>query len=255
MIVQWGDLKPLIDSGTLEYRHVDLGDKYYIAAFDKYFKLNCTVYKNTSDGDDYEANYLSGGAAQVDYSKGQPVIADKGTDNFDTVVSHDLTDTTTWPATNNSLWIIEPSDATKKVIVLRSEVQFSHDVQLETMTTPGEIFFDIWAYNPLYDSQQATDPDDPTFVPGVSTGNPLRFLYKRTPFTSIKDVFDYGNDHYSMNATVDGISGVTTVRFNYDQAIVLDGSAGSQIRFSTKNDLPLSGTYCTVSFVIREVSL
>lgn len=182
-----------------------------------------------------------------------PTVAiDKGTQDFDTLISHDWTDNTTWPATNDSVWMFEASATTKQIKMVKSEVQFSHDVKLGTQTTPGELYFDIWVYNPLYDSQQATDPDDPTFVPGVSSGNPLRFLFKRTVFASIRDVFNYGNDHFTMNATVDGVPSITTVKFNYDQAIVLRGDQGAQVRFSLKSDAPMDGTYCTVSVVLRE---
>lgn len=184
------------------------------------------------------------------------VEIDKGSHSFDTVVSHNWIDNTTWPATDDSVWLTEPSASTKQLTIPKAEVQFTHDVEMASLTTPGEFYFDIWVYNPLFDTGQSPTADDPSFIPGVSSGNPLRFLYKRTAFGSIKDVFDFGNDHYTMPAAVDGLpSGVTTVRFDYDQKIILRGDQGAQIRFSTKDDLPLgggTGAFCTVSLVIRE---
>lgn len=182
------------------------------------------------------------------------VITDKGESSFDTIITHDWTDNTTWTATDDSLWQIEPSASTKQVEVTKAELQFTHDVKVASLTTPTELYFDIWVYNPLYDSGQSTGADDPTFVPGVSSGNPLRFLHKRTVFASLRDVFNYGNEHFTMPNAVDGeTSGVTTVQFNYDQKIVLRGSQGAQLRLSTKNDIAMDGGFCTVSFVIREV--
>lgn len=254
--VNWSELKTLIDAGTVSYRHIELSTKYIISAWDEDFKLQCLIYKNSDDATAYEATYKSVGENQVAYSKGIPVIADKGNQSFDTYITHDWTDNTSWSATNDSEWILEPSATTKMLIVVKSEVQFSHDVQLGSQTIPGEFYFDIWAYNPLVDLSIAIDPDDPTFVPGVSSGNPLRFLYKRSIFYSIRDVFNYGNSHFTMDKNVDGIiSGVTTVQFNYDQNLELDGSQGMQLRFSLKDDNAMAGDFCTVSIVGREQDL
>ena len=181
------------------------------------------------------------------------IAIDKGAEDFDTLISHDWTNNTTWPAVSDSCWMFEPSASTKQLKMVKSEVQFSHDVKLGSQTIPGEFYFDIWVYNPLVDLGLPIDADNPTFIPGVSSGNPLRFLYKRTVFTSIKSVFDYGNEHFTMNANVDGLSyGITTVKFNYDQTIILRGDQGAQVRFCTKDNQAMDGSYCTVSVVIRE---
>lgn len=189
----------------------------------------------------------------VQFDGRQEVSIDKGSHSFDTIISHDWTDSSTWPATDNSVWIVQPSAPDKILLLTKSEVQFTHDVKIASQTVPGSMYFDIWVYNPLVDTGQTIDADDPSFVPGVSTGNPLRFLYKRYEYTSIKDVFNFGNEHFTMPSAVDGMSaGITTVQFNYEQHVELRGDQGSQIRFSLKDDLPLDGGFCTVSVVIRE---
>jgi hypothetical protein len=194
------------------------------------------------------------------------IVTDKGSESFDTLISHDWADDTTWPSVDNSEWIVEPSAVTKQIKMVKSEVQFSHDVQLATQITPGGFYFDIWVYNPLFNDQLTIDADDPTFVPWIyhpsyvkgnspiapSIGNPLRFLYKRTIFYGIRDVFNYGNDHFTMDATVDGVPSVTTVKFNYDQSIILRGDQGMQVRFSLKDHAKMGGTFVTVSVVVRE---
>lgn len=216
-----------------------------------------SLYTTDFDAQSTKSSYSE--VSQIEFSTTQKVYVDKGTHSFDTVVSHNWIDNTTWPSTSDSEWIVEPSAMTKVMYVPKAEVQFTHDVKLKSATTPGELYFDIWVFNPLFDSGQTVDADDDTFIPGVSSGNPLRFLYKRNSFKSLKEVFDFGNDHYSMNAVVDGLpSGVTTVRFDYDQKIELRGDQGAQIRFSLKDDSPMEGgtnSFCTVSLVIREDDL
>lgn len=179
------------------------------------------------------------------------VITDKGTDFFETLISHNFTDTASWPAVDNSCHVFEPSPG-QQMLIPKAEVQFSHDVTLATSNPVTEMYFDTWVYNPLVDLGSPIDPDDETFVPGVSPGNPLRFLYERKTFAGLKDVFDLGNDHYTMTATVDGIPGVTTVRFDYDQLLVLKSSQGAQIRVCLKGNVAMGGNFCTVSIVERQ---
>lgn len=193
-----------------------------------------------------QINHLKG--TLVEIARGE-VVVDKGKKTFETYISHNFCDNTSWAS--NSTFVFKPASG-NVMDIPKAEVQFSHDVALASQTTPGEMYFDTWVYNPLFNPQNPQDPDDESFVPGVSSGNPLHFLYERKVFKGLKDVFDLGNDHYTMNANVDGIPGVTTVRFDYDQLFVLKSSQGAEIRVSLKDDQPMDGNFCTVSLVARE---
>jgi len=145
-------------------------------------------------------------------------------DNGDkTYVSPNYCDNTSWTATNDSAWSLTPS-AGKVMTVTKTEVQFTHDVKLKTLTIPGEIYFDLCV-----------------------NGTPIASESKT--IKSLSDVFDLGNKHYSMDATVDGIPGMTTVVFDYTSVIKLYSSMAMSIRISTKDDLELGGTHCSVSII------
>jgi len=156
---------------------------------------------------------------------GIPLIAVKKPDGDSvTVVSHNFCDDTTWPAANDSLWSVAPP-AGKFYKILKAEVQFTHDVQMQTLSpTPAEMNLDVTA-----------------------GGNPV----DQKVFKSILDVFDLGNAHYTMNATVDGIPGVTTVVFDYSDALTLKSSWAMTMDFHLKNHLKLGGTHCSVSLVVE----
>lgn len=154
------------------------------------------------------------------------VIKPDGTSK--TYISHNFCDNTTWPATNDSVWVFGPS-AGKRMIIMKAEVQFSHDVALGSQTPAGEMYFDI-------------------FAGGVKIPSESRV------FASIGDVFSLGNAHYTMSEAVDDIpTGITTVVFDYADSITLESDVAMEIRISTKNNVPMGGTFCTVSLVANEV--
>jgi len=140
-----------------------------------------------------------------------------------TLISHNFCDKTTWADPNDSTWTVEPPSGFR-YLLQKAEVQFSHDVQLETLATPGEMHSEIFY-------QGASLPDHHKI------------------FKSIMDVFDLGNKHHTMNATVDGVPGVTTVVFDYTDSIVLESAAQMKMVFSTLNNLELGGKHCSVSVV------
>lgn len=182
------------------------------------------------------------------------VVTNKGKKDFLTQTTHNLCDSQSWVGgISDSSFTFEPPSE-KMYEIPKAEVQFSHDVQIASLGTSGKVYFDTWVYNPLYDPQTTTDPDDPAFVPEQSSGNPLRFLYERQEFDSIAKVLELGNQHYTCQATVDGIPGFTTIRFDYDQLLELKSSQGAQIRVSTEGDNPLGGTFCSVSLILRELN-
>jgi len=177
-------------------------------------------------------------------------VSNKGNGDFETYLTHDFTDTSSWPAVDDSVFVLEPPASTIYRLD-KAEVQFTHDIAMSGVT---ELYFDVWAYNPLVDLGSAIDADDPTFVPGVSSGNPLRFLVERQTYKSIKDVLNKGNEHFTIPYALDGMShGMTTVQFNYPKWIELKSSQGAQVRVSTKDDDKMNGEFCTISFLVSKI--
>ena len=77
IIANWEEIKTLIDSGTVEYRHIELSTKYVIHISDENFVAECVVYKDSDDGDVYEASYKAAGELS-----NKPVNADTGGFNY-----------------------------------------------------------------------------------------------------------------------------------------------------------------------------
>jgi len=256
--VTWLKFKEFVLGKNLDVQFVEASDRYHVLAFDEYFGVQCDLMFGLGEETvDFETNFKTTANKKLTYARdrngNQIVVTEKGAEEFATIITHDWTDSATWQSPGSSVWKIGPSATNKKLIIPKSEVQFTHDVKMASLVTPGEFYFDVWAFNPLFNPGQAPTAESPNFVPGVSEGNPLRVLAQRTVFTSIRDVFNYGNAHYTMNANVDDLqSGVTTVQFNYDQKIVLHGSFGMEIRFSTKDNLQFDGSFFTVSLIARE---
>lgn len=147
---------------------------------------------------------------------------------FNTYVTHNFADTTSWADPTDSCWVLAPPMGTRYRIK-RAEVQFQHDIMMNGVT---ELYFDVWVYNPM--------------------DLPNKVLYERKIYKSIMDVMNVGNMHCTMPA-VDGMtSSLTTVQFDYPRAIVLDPNVGAEIRVCTKDDTAITGTFCTISFVVGE---
>lgn len=148
---------------------------------------------------------------------------------FNSYITHDWCDNSTWPSANDSEYILEPS-AGKLLRLKKAEVQFSHDIGLSGVT---ELYFDIMAYDP--------------------NNLPNRQIVERVTYKSIKDVLNVGNAHFSTPVALDGMTNaMTTVQFNYPRSIDLYASSGMQIRLSTQNHTAMNGEFCTVSFVCSE---
>lgn len=76
MIVNWQDLKILIDNGSVNYRHIELSNKYVIVGFDDRFTLECSFFKDTEEAVDYEQGYKNVGARKTHTKQINP-FADK----------------------------------------------------------------------------------------------------------------------------------------------------------------------------------
>lgn len=142
-----------------------------------------------------------------------------------TYISHNFCDSSTWPAVDDSAWCLDSVIEGSAMKVYRAEVQFTHDVELSTKSpTSAQMNLDVMAGG--------------VAVPSESK-----------QFATLYDVFDLGNKHYTMNATVDGIPGITTVQFDYTDAIVLDPSLLMAMKFYMKDNVPMGGTHCSVALV------
>lgn len=65
MVLNWEDLKVLLDSGTFHWRHVELSNKYIVNAWDDKFTVKCSFFKNGSEALEYENAYKEQGSLQV----------------------------------------------------------------------------------------------------------------------------------------------------------------------------------------------
>lgn len=148
--------------------------------------------------------------------------------DFSTHITHDFCDSSSWN-NGSSEWILAPQPG--KVLMFKmAEVQFTHDVVMKNLT---ELYFDVMGYNP--------------------NDLPNKMIYERITYKSIRDVLNIGNAHWTMPPVDDISFDQTTVQFNYPRAIAIKASQGMQIRLSLKDNVPISGEFCTVSFVTAEV--
>lgn len=73
--IQYSELKTLIDSGTVQYRHVELTGYYIVLIEDGAFQASCEILKDTADATDYETNYKAEGeVANTDHDDEGRVI-------------------------------------------------------------------------------------------------------------------------------------------------------------------------------------
>lgn len=134
-----------------------------------------------------------------------------------------------------STWKLTP-EAGQKIVIEHAELDFSVDVQMAT------VHFDMWVANPLFDPQSPTDPDDETFVPGVSSGNPFRFLYSRVTYKNYKDIQKIANEVQVCPALHGQTADVLRAVFDYGKAIPLRDSIKGELRIRIDNDTPFVKT-------------
>lgn len=145
--------------------------------------------------------------------------------DFNSIVSHDFTDPSTWPNTDDSTFIVAPPDG-KVMFLKKAEVQFTHDIVFSGVT---ELYFDIWGFNPA--------------------DLPNKTIYERVVYASIKDVLNVGNSHFTMPPCDNITNSMSTVQFNYPRSIPLQSSFGLEIRCSLKDHTPIQGEFVTVTFL------
>jgi len=144
---------------------------------------------------------------------------------------------------SGSTWILEP-DSGKEIGLEHSEIQFTKDC---TVTTP--VAFEVWAYNPLFNPGLAIDPDDKTFIPGVSSGNPLRFMFKYEKYHNIKDIINTANLGQGSIPALSGLTNdILVFPFNYVTEIKLKSSEGAQLRITLYENTAFTGEWATATF-------
>jgi hypothetical protein len=143
-------------------------------------------------------------------------------------------------------YILEP-DPGKILGLEHSEIQFSKDVQML-----GAVNFEIWVYNPLFNSSQKIVPEDPSWYPGKPSEpsrNQLRFMYKFEKYKNIKDVINSANLGQGFIPKCAGLNNdVLVFPFNYVTEIKLLSSQGGQLRITLEDDTAFTGEWATVTF-------
>lgn len=207
------------------------GSLTLVRAADDYFALEALI--EAANLTDLEANFITNvPIKKLSPEAKNPIVSLQDLEgDFNTYVSHNLCDNTTWSATNNSLWALAPT-AGNVMYLKKAEVQFTHDVKLKDVTT---LYFDTYAYNPL--------------------DLPNKVLVDRVSYASLKNVFERGNEHFHAPGFASAgelTSGLTTVQFNYPRSLPLKSSQGVEVRLSTEGHTEVIGEYCTVAFTCME---
>lgn len=168
-------------------------------------------------------------------SAGNPIYAmDKSAADFDTIITHNFCDNTTWEiSTSDSTWKLEPA-AGEIVRVIKAEVQFEHDLDIDS-----DLYLDYYVWHPS------------------SPGTPI--LGKRITFEHVRNIFELGNEHYHAPSFPGITTGLSTVVFSYAHKLQFygDETAGelAYLQLSLEGHTEPTGTYATVGFVTETVVL
>lgn len=171
-------------------------------------------------------------------SSGKSMVAvDKPSGSFETTITHNWCDNTTWSSTSDSIWELTPGTG-NKMYVVKAEVQFEHDLQISTNSRV--LYLDYYAWHPS------------------SPGTPI--LAERIEFDHIRKIFEYGNPHFHCPAiNTEMPHGLSTVIFDYANKLTFYGDETfgelAFLKLSTKDNNAIDGTYATVGFVTRTESL
>lgn len=163
--------------------------------------------------------------------EGNPILAGaKPVGDYNTMVSHNYCDNTTWSATSDSSWVLEPS-AGEIISIDKSEVQFSHNLQFES----NSIQLNYYIWHP---------------VEGSIIGQTLTF-------SSLYSLFEIGNAHWHCPAIGTEIPhGLTTIEFAQKTVLELYGDQPTdgtvklhKVEVKILADHELTGDYVSASFV------
>lgn len=207
---------------------------------------DCKISKDGSNPIDdvaQEILYLQGVDIEPRTSEGvQRISADIPEGDFDTVLTHNFCDNTTWSSTSDSTWTLQPSSG-KKLILSKSECNYEPDLRVSGVTKLCIDYY-IWI-------------------------NSTHQLAKTVEITHKRDIYAFGNEHF-YNPPDDPDSGelpngICTVKFNYREAkaLVLYNTPVNYRKSKIvlrleKHDAeaddhtPATGTYATVGFIVVE---
>lgn len=167
----------------------------------------------------------------------RPLVAiDKGTGDFDTIVTPNLA------RVDNTVDTIEPIEIkpseNENLFIVKAEAQFNHDLQLEGETV-FHLDYYVWFEHP-----------DFGFIEVVGA---------QRSFPNIKSLFELGNEHYhSPPIGTEVPFGLTTISFSYPSRLELYGQPKqyglSKLVCRLENDKPAKGTYVSIGFVVTKES-
>ena len=175
---------------------------------------------------------MSGFIPKKDSSNTHIFGSQKTTGNFDTTITHNWCDNTSWVvSTSDSTWKLEPSSG-KIIDVVKAEVQFEHDLSIGT----SDIHLDYYVWHPS------------------SPGTPI--LGQRITFDNARTLFEYGNSHYHAPALPELPNGLTTIVFDYANKLSFNSNEVygdlAYLQITTEAHAEVTGSYATVGFVTEE---
>lgn len=159
----------------------------------------------------------------IDYSLGDVIFSSSQAGKTVTVdYSHE----------SGSTWSLIPT-AGKMINIEHTEIQFCKDAKIPNAYYSGSqttwFDFEIWVYNPL---------DLPNKIP-----------YKSTKYKSEMDIINDANLAYGHPrfGNLPGTQDYITLPFNYGSLQPLKSSQGAELRVSLKDDIPIEGSFATVT--------
>lgn len=151
--------------------------------------------------------------------------SEKKAGDYDSIVSHNFCDNTTWPSTDNSAYEIKPPSGSIWEVD-RSEAQFSNDF-VPDPTSEEEIHLEYYVWLP-----DGTED-----------------LAVTKKFKNRRNLFEIGNEHFYSPP-----DNLTTLKFNQPVKLTLHGDKTvgklSKMVIKTNADKEITGSYGTVSVVV-----
>ena len=146
-----------------------------------------------------------------------------------------------------SEWVLKP-DAGKKLILEHSEIQFTDDID---MSNPMR--FEIWVFNPYFNSESPTVD----WFEGATFGvdNFLKFPYKVIQYKNLKDIINSCNLGQGAIPALTGIGRpIVVFPFEYLSVQTLKDVDGAELRLILEGDVPMGGTWGTITLYVFSIN-